>query len=144
MKSVQPWMFPAYLGRLYQDMQRHVNRIIGRIGDPRPEGETGPVSFDMRVRDQNVEVEARLPGFERDDVSVTLHEQVLRIVAERHDLFGESADLYDNPYADRIEHELPMPAGIDADNVSATFCDGRLNLVLPKRPGAPPGHVEIL
>src|SRR5262249_40152962 len=85
-----------------------------------------------------ITIEAELPGVERADVSVTLADGMLTIKGEKKQ---EKKDKDENYYlAERsygaFERALQLPEVIDYAKVEATFHNGVLKVIAPKRPEA--------
>lgn len=89
---------------------------------------------------------AELPGVNRDDVTVEVHEGVVTIRGEkkfeRREGEGESARLLERRYGS-FSRSLALPADADADRVEASFKDGVLELKIAKTPEAKPRTVAI-
>lgn len=78
-------------------------------------------------------VRAELPGVSKDDVSVDIADDVLRIEGERRQ---ESEDRGEGFYRSersygRFMRAIPLPEGVDGDNADARFQDGVLEITLP-------------
>ena len=88
------------------------------------------------VFDQNGEmvVKAELPGVKKDDVKISLEDEALVIEGERHaENEVKEKDYYRMERSFGSFHRrLAMPAGIDADQVKASFTDGVLEVRIPK------------
>jgi HSP20 family protein len=90
-------------------------------------------------------VKAELPDIKREDVKITVEDQVLTIAGERRQEKEEKNKKYH-----RIEREygsfsrsFSLPANAAADKVSAEFKDGLLRVRLPKDGKAAPKTIEI-
>jgi HSP20 family protein len=92
-------------------------------------------SFDMDEKDDAYVVRAEAPGFEAEDFEVDVRGNYLNIRAEHKDeeMNGEEGSRYQ--YG-RFERTTTLPPGVDADNVSARYHSGVLELRLPKKPDA--------
>jgi HSP20 family protein len=93
----------------------------------------------------NVTVNVELPGVDKKDVSVTIHDGVLVISGERrqereikeHDLF-RSERLYG-----RFERQLGLTQPVVSEKVKAAYKDGVLTVTLPKAAEAKPKAIDI-
>jgi len=99
-------------------------------------GDTMPV--DMRETDKEVEITAELPGFEPDEIDVTLSDDSVTIRAvgsAEHDESGNGYILHEREVA-RFERTIPIPDGVDPEGVHATYRNGVLRVMIPKRADA--------
>lgn len=88
--------------------------------------------------DRDVIVTADLPGLEEKDVQVTVDDDVLTIRGERKDEREEKRKDYhlmERSYG-LFQRTLPLPAGVDQDQIKAALKKGVLTVTLPKRPEA--------
>ncbi|KAB1186746.1 MULTISPECIES: archaeal heat shock protein Hsp14 [Haloferax] len=92
------------------------------------------ISIDVLDADETIEVVADLPGFEKDDLNVSVRGRQLSIAAERE----ASTDVDEENY---IRHErtqrsvsrsLTLPAEVKRDEVTASYRNGVLTVTLPK------------
>ncbi|KAB1197314.1 MULTISPECIES: archaeal heat shock protein Hsp14 [Haloferax] len=92
------------------------------------------ISLDMVETDDSVEVVADLPGFEKEDLDVSVRGRQLSIAADRE----ESTDVDEDNY---IRHErtqrsvsrsVTLPTEVKRDEVKATYKNGVLTITLPK------------
>ena len=103
-------------------------------------------SFDVDVREKDNAylVDADLPGFKKEAVKVSYHDNYLTISAKRDDEIKEEKKDY-------IRHERSKGEvwrqfyieNVDEDKIEAEFTNGVLKLVLPKKEIAPVPKKEI-
>ncbi len=77
-----------------------------------------------------------MPGFERDDIDVTVMDGVLTIDARiEHTAMDESADdvrtLHSATRSRRTHERMRLPEGVVVDDISATYRNGVLEILLP-------------
>lgn len=96
-----------------------------RVGSPRVE---------VYETDENVLVNAELPGIESKDVDVRVFSQEVRLKAERRQEreWEEEKQYRSERYYGSISRTVSLPAEIDPDRAAATFKNGILKLILPK------------
>lgn len=89
--------------------------------------------IEVRQRGDNVVIRADLPGVNRDDVHVEVENDVLTIRGERREEREEEEEgFYRSERSYGTFHRmLPLPEGVNADAVEATFRDGVLEVTLP-------------
>jgi len=135
MKSLVPRRWRHDLEHPLTTFQREMNRLWDSFfGEGMPwEGEWSP-SMDVSETENSVVVKAEVPGMERDDIEVSLTGDTLTIKGEKKDERKESKGNYrlvERRYG-TFSRTIPVPAGIDADKVSAEFKNGVLTITLPK------------
>ena len=94
----------------------------------------GSMAIDVIDRDDAIEVAADLPGFDRDDIDITLSGDQLRIEARREPDVEEPEVRYlRRERGDRaMKRSVRLPDVVDDENTSATYSDGVLRIELPK------------
>lgn len=122
-------------------LHREVNRMFDDFA--RGFGAGAPARFglsgnwpnvEIKETDKEIRIAAELPGLEQKDVEVSLHEGVLTLKGEKKSE-TEGAH-YTERWQGRFERSLQFGAEVDPDNVTATFKNGVLTVVLAKRPEA--------
>jgi HSP20 family protein len=103
--------------------------------------------IELFQRGDDLVVRADLPGVKRDDLHVEVQNDVLTLSGERreeHDETGEGFYRSERSYG-RFYRALPLPDGVNADLVNATFNDGVLEVTLPapKQQGNKAKRIEI-
>lgn len=92
--------------------------------------------IDMFERDNKVILRADLPGLKKEDVNITVDDGILAIEGERkHEVEDAREGVYrsERSYG-KFFRSIPLPEGIDADQVDARFTDGVLEISMPTPP----------
>jgi HSP20 family protein len=95
-------------------------------------GDFMPVN--MRETDREMEITADLPGFEPDEIDVTISDDSVTIRAEgeaERDESGNGYILHEREEAS-FERTIPIPEGVDPEGVQATYRNGVLRILIPK------------
>ena len=89
---------------------------------------------DVFETDQEVRVEADLPGLEAQDVDLSVSRNVLSIRGEKkHEREERGETFYRSERAyGSFERSIPLPQGIDTEQVDASFEKGVLTITFPK------------
>jgi HSP20 family protein len=129
------------------DMQRmgeELDRALQRAnGTPR----TFAVGFppvNMWESESAIHVEMELPGFQLDDIDITVENNTLKIQGER-----TLPDVGDGQWRRRergygkFARSLSLPQIADTEQVNATFADGILHLEIDKREEAKPRRIQV-
>jgi len=89
---------------------------------------------DIVERDEALEISAELPGLDREDIDVSLSDDLLTISGEKHvEREEEEGSVYrmERSYGS-FRRQVALPCEIEADAVEATFKNGVLTITLPK------------
>jgi HSP20 family protein len=102
---------------------------------------------EMFERDGQLLVRADLPGLTKDDVNVEIDNDAITIQGERQNEQNENREGFyrtERSYG-KFYRRLPLPEGVDAQEASATFQDGVLEITMsaPKRTESKPRRVQI-
>ncbi len=104
---------------------------------------TPPV--DVRETPEAYVVTAELPGLARDDIQITLENNILRLTGERKFERDEKQENYhriERSYG-AFTRSFALPSQVDAERVQANFKDGLLTVSVPKAEAARPRKIDI-
>ncbi|HWB19504.1 MAG TPA: Hsp20/alpha crystallin family protein [Phycisphaerales bacterium] len=136
--SVRPFGSDGF-GWIDRDFGRLVRQMFNENGqDP-----LAVYPVDIREDDNNVYIDAELPGFTKDQIDVTFEKGVVHISAERSDETREGTDLVKERRYTRTQRSFSLPNVVDDAKVEATLDHGVLHLVLPKRQEMKPRKIAI-
>ncbi|HCS13919.1 MAG: heat-shock protein [Zetaproteobacteria bacterium CG06_land_8_20_14_3_00_59_53] len=102
-------------------------------------------TVDIRETEDALIVQAELPGIDKKDVKVEVHEGVLAISGERRyekDVKEKNVHRVERSYGG-FARSFSLPANIDSGNVQAEMKDGVLEVRLHKRESAKPKSIEV-
>ncbi len=135
----------------FRDVQDRFNRLFGGYFNFLPEMEeamslsTWTPACDVYESDNEVVVKAELPGMNKENVKVSIEDNVLTLQGERK--FEEETKRENYHRVERrygaFTRSFTLPNYVDATKIKAEFKDGLLNVVLPKRPEAKPKQIEV-
>lgn len=150
--SAQPWnggVSPfALMRRLSEDMDRLFTNVgLGSMLTPFLGGNgrdlwSEPLSADITPWSPQVDlfrrgdeliIRADLPGLSKDDISLDVEDNTLTIRGERQQESNEDRDGYywnERQYG-AFQRTIPLPEGANAENTSAQFRDGVLEIAVP-------------
>ena len=127
-------------------LQRDINRLFeGNAGQKNGLGETRFPLLDVSESEQGIVIRALLPGMSRDDVKISLHQNVLSITGERKapEMPENARVLRSERTAGRFQRTVKLLKPIQDDHVKASLADGVLTLSLPLREEAKPRQIEV-
>ncbi len=128
------------LWRPFQDLRKEIDKLFqeffGRSYFPeRWESIEWAPAMDVSETDAEVIVKADLPGVDPEEIEINLVDNVLTIKGEKK---REAEEKKENFY--RIERyygsfmrAIQLPAEVDEEKVKASYKDGVLKIILPKK-----------
>lgn len=138
------WQPIAELNRLRNEMDRLFGRYTGDSGGPLPGAATYPL-LNLWEDDDQLYVEAELPGFEMDDLEIyVVGGNQLSIAGERQppEMEGGAWHRQERGFG-KFRRTLELPADVDSDKVSANFKYGVLTLTMPKSEEVKPRRIQV-
>ena len=143
-----PWSEMLSAQREAHDMLR---RYFGDWSGTGSAFGTGRGSFAPPVevfsRNGDLVVRAELPGIDPEkDVDITLHDNVLTISGERRREEQENGDHYfrSETHYGAFERRLAIPEGTKAEDITASYKDGILEVVVPKGAVSEPTKIPVV
>ena len=125
-------------------MQRSMD--ARRAGRGRPAA-GAPVAFpgiNVFRRGDDLVAVAELPGVRKDDLSVEVEGNQLRVAGRRAPVYGEQVTVHRRERrSGEFDRTLSLPVEIDAERVRAQFRDGNLAIILPRAERDRPKRVRI-
>lgn len=126
--------------RLNRDLQRLFNALGGAEA-----GWSGPSVHTGEDQD-NLYVEAILPGVDAEAIQVTVEQDILTIHGRREaPAIGEGKARWlqqERPFGG-FTHRTRLPRPVDADKITAEYRDGILTVTLPKAAEAKPRQIAV-
>ncbi len=103
----------------------------------------GPSVTVYETKDEYV-FEAELPGWTRDQVSISFENQTLTLSGNRELIQGEGRQYHRvEGFYGQFTRSFTVPGGVDFNRVEAELKDGVLIVHLPKREEAKPRQIEV-
>jgi len=132
--------------RTLGDIQEEVNRLF-EVSFPKYRGgkEIAYPAVDISEDENNIYVDADLPGFEQKEVKVSFKDDTLRIFAARDEKKEEKKNNFYRleRYQGRFERVIPFTKGVEASKIKAQYKNGVLKVTLPKTPKEKAKEIEI-
>lgn len=111
-----------FFDRLWADLPSHFG------GDWAPK-------VDFFEKDGNYHLTAEVPGMDKDDISVSIHEGLVTVSGKKESTKEEKeADYFmkETSYGS-FSRSFRLPGKVDEDKVDASYKDGVLTVILPKK-----------
>ena len=105
----------------------------------------GGIHVDVADEDDEIVVVADVPGYESDDIDVSVSDRQLTISAER----GSESETDDTQYYRRertrraVSRTVTLPTAVDEHEASASYENGVLTVELPKADGDDGIDIEV-
>jgi len=134
-----------------ENLQREMNRLfdfsLARTGcdDTSLLGGQWAPAIDIYDSKDSLVVKADLPGLSKDEIDVSIQDNVLTISGEkkRESKVTENDFLRTERFYGSFHRAVTLPAEVDRSKVQANFRDGVLELTLPKKEDAKPKQIKI-
>lgn len=131
------------------NMQREVGRVFDSLfadvdGDGNYMASWSPRA-DVIENNEAYVIKTELPGVDKNDVKITLHENVLTFKGEKKqekEENGKNFHRIERSYGG-FERSFTLPAGVKNDKIDASYKDGILTITLPKAEQAKPKEIEV-
>lgn len=133
------------------NMQREVNKMFNSFfrGDTQDDGGMIPSvwtpAVDVAEHENQYVVKVELPGVTKDDVKITIQENVLTIRGEKK----QETETKDSNFH-RVERSygsfqrsFSLPTHVKNEKIEASYKDGILTVTLPKAEEAKPKQIEV-
>lgn len=133
-RSEMERLFESYFREPFERM----GRSVGALAPWSP-------SLDVAENDKEVTVRAEVPGIEPQDLDIQVTGNQLILSGEKKESFETREEDY--YHSERrfgtFRRVVPLPAGVDADNVTADYDRGVLTIRMPKLAGVKPKQIQV-
>jgi HSP20 family protein len=129
-----------------RDLEGQFNRLFGELARDYDLFERGwTPAVDVKENDQEYTLEADLPGLKKEEIDISVLDNVITLKGERkHETETKEKDYHrvERRYGS-FARSFEIPGGFDADKISAHFDSGVLKVTLPKREDTKPKQIEV-
>ena len=122
-------------GRLFGEWSRDFD-VFDRAWSP---------TVDLKETDDAYTLEADLPGMKKDEIDVSVMDNVVTLKGERkHEAETKEKGYHrvERRYGS-FERSFEIPGGFQGDKISANYENGVLKVTLPKREETKPKQIEV-
>jgi HSP20 family protein len=143
-KEITKWDPLRDFSSLRNEMERVFDRMLGHYPRERVEGLWAPL-VDVEETKDNIVARVELPGMKKEDIKVTLTNNMLTISGERKHQTEEKSKTYyriERSYG-KFQRTVELPSEVVADKAKANYKDGILELVIPKSEKAKEKEIAI-
>ncbi len=134
------WFFSPFreIDSVFEDLDRTLDRFFGRTPRVRRSSRIpmarSPVT-DLRDLGDKYQVEAEMPGLDKDDLEIELRDDNIVIDGEKTEEKEEEGEDFirkERGYTS-FHRQLPLPDEVKAEEIAASFENGLLMIDLPKK-----------
>jgi len=142
---------PTALPRVFEEMEDMMDRWMsvrpfGLAWRRMPtDGHAWSPAMELVEKASEYLVKAELPGVKKDDVDISVSDNVLTIKGERQETAGvkdEEIQYCEITYGS-FSRSFTLPSQVDADRITATYENGILEVTLPKAMAVLPKKIEV-
>ena len=124
----------------FEELEEMLDRVSRQVEEGMTSGGLqvpGSVPVDVADTDETYVVTAELPGFDTDEIELTLTDGTLRLEANRTDDLEHQEGSYLRRERTRtsVSRRIRLPEPVEEEEVSAGYEDGILTVHLPKVAG---------
>jgi HSP20 family protein len=104
------------------------------------------IRLDVNETDKAYKVRADIPGVKKEEIKVSVEGGMVSISAEVQKRSEEKKDgklLRSERYEGMVSRSFQLPQDVDAAGAQASYKDGVLDLVLPKKAGAATKQITV-
>jgi HSP20 family protein len=102
-------------------------------------------ALDLYEDNDNLVVQAELPGMKKEDIELSLHDNAITVSGERKNekKYEGGRTSREERFFGRFTRSITLPKQVDSGKVKASYKDGILTVTLPKAEEAKPRQIEI-
>jgi len=135
--------------RMKKEMNKLMEEVVSKPskewGDLRWSSE-GSFRVDVAENDKEIVVKADLPGMEKDKIDITLeNDRILKIAGTRETVKDQTAPgaVKQERSFGKFERILELPSDGIGDGIKASYKDGVLEVIIPKKKPSKEGTVKV-
>ena len=99
--------------------------------------------LDIRQTEEAFWIEASVPGFRPEDMEITLDENVLTIHGTRREDESKRSYVQRERQLNSVHRHIGLPAQVKADEITASYENGVLTLMVPRAQRAQPKQIPV-
>lgn len=129
-------LFSKDLGRLQNELSKGL--FQERYSKTEP-------AINYYVNDDGAEVSCLVPGFEENQIEISINDKKLEISGKRDkEVLGENTKvILDEISTDEFTRTIELPFRVETDKVEAKYRNGFLNIYLPKAESEKPKRIKV-
>ncbi|RKZ32975.1 Hsp20/alpha crystallin family protein [bacterium] len=144
--AITRWRPFEDLMNIEDEISKFFDDFLGQKLQTRRQAREGWIPrVDISENDDEITVRADIPGMKKEDVKITLSENVLTISGDKRVERDEKKDNYHRieRLFGKFSRSFYIPTNVDPANISAKYNNGVLEIKLPKKEEAKPKEIPI-
>lgn len=144
--AMTPWRRSvSFLEPFRHEMEDLLGRFFGEENGNGQAMKTWTPQVDVEETEKEILVKADLPGIDPKAIEISIDNGVLTIRGEKKEEKDEKKKNYHRieRFTGMFFRQIALPAGVDADKVTATNANGVITVSIPKKPEAQPKRIAI-
>jgi HSP20 family protein len=148
LRDVTAWHPVHDLAGELSNMQREIDRVFDRFHGSTTEDGGTPMfipAVDIIEREGNFDIRVELSGVKKEDVKITVQNDVLTIRGEKKQETEKKGDNFhrvERAYG-TFERSFTLPSMVHSDKIDASYNNGVLTVSVPKMEEAKPKEIEV-
>ncbi len=137
--------FPSDIFNIQQEINRMFDNFFRGWKEEDTSLSTWAPAVDIAEQNDAYVVKVELPGVNKDDVKVTLENNVLTIRGEKKlekEIKKEDYHRIERSYGS-FNRSFTLPSTVKSDKIDASYKDGVLTITLPKAEEAKPKQIDV-
>ncbi|MBN1885448.1 MAG: Hsp20/alpha crystallin family protein [Candidatus Krumholzibacteriota bacterium] len=133
---------PGYLHPLNRNMD---DLFDGFFGVPLARERTWAPRVDVHEHEDRFELQAEIPGMEKEEISIEVQERMLAIRGEKkvEEEKDEAGCHIRERHWGRFERTFTLPENVDTAKIDAAYRNGVLTIGIPKKEEAKPKEIKV-
>lgn len=121
-----------------------LSRFFGNGRDSLFQNNWGP-AIDVYESDDDFLVKADLPGMEKGDIDISIHDGTLIIKGEKklEKEYKDKSYVRAERYHGSFSRSIDLPSDVEPDKIKASYKNGVLELLIPKKEEAKPKQIKV-
>ena len=137
--------WPSDLFGIQREMNKMFDGVFRGAGDEDYSFSSWTPAVDIVEHDDEYLVKVELPGVNKEEVKLTLENNILTIRGEKKQEKETKKENYhrvERSYGS-FQRSFTLPAAVKSDKIDASYKDGILTVSLPKAEEAKPKQIEV-
>lgn len=143
--AITRWDPRSTLSTFQEEMGRLIDSFFGPTGREETSLSTFLPPVDIEEKDKEFEISVELPGIKKDDVKISVKDNVLSISGEKKQekkVDKENYHRIERTFG-KFQRSFTLPDYVDVENIDAEYKDGILNITIPKLKESISKQVEV-
>lgn len=137
---------PVNRRKSYYPMRSAFDKFFDNfLEDDKAEENVKSMAIDLLENENDYEVKANLPGFDKKDINISINKNELVIEANHEDEKEEKKDSYYRceRYSGNFKRTIALTEKCDAKSIKAGYNNGVLSITIPKTEPEPAKKIDI-